>query len=592
MALCGLISACEKPRDADLLASYNGGEVRAANLDGLLRSLPAARRQPAPGQALEEWLQERIVDLVMPEILLARARSAAWSETPALTLRARYLASQEAGRQHLDSACPEQEVSEEDLRRLFEQTVPQEPRPWILLRHVYKRSDRSAHGRQAIRQEMDALRDEIESGASFVELARQHSDSATAAEGGLIGRVSRQSRMERKVLDAAWSLADGGLSSIVEVTNGFHLLYRESSGIEAVADFASTRDGLAKQEALRRREQCGREILGRLGEDTPVRIEATILEPESPDTPVLWIGEESFNSAQLRGLSDEGSPLALSPRPRDAVRHLAESLLLAKAFVEEDAIQENAAPQNPSRANQLSELRDSILRRLLIDAQWVEERKRQVIAQGEDALLESFEQQPERFYTDLELDLGMILLRAEEPGRRRATFEKAEDLRQRLESGEDFERLARLTSQHHSAENGGRLGSLPLPRLGVVLGSKGVAGATALSVGEVSSPLMIQEAPLSTIALLKVFGRSEPKARSFDAARQDLIDTLAKDRVRQLDVEVRARILQEVDLKIWPKAVAAYVATSGAATSDAATSGAAIDTGDGVDSVDAGRKGS
>ena len=42
-----------------------------------------------------------------------------------------------------------------------------------------------------------------------------------------------------------------------------------------------------------------------------------------------------------------------------------------------------------------------------------------------------------------------------------------------------------------------------------------------------------------------------------------MIETLARDRVRQLDAEVRERILEEVDWRLHPAAVAEYLAGSG-----------------------------
>ena len=550
MSGCGTAS---EPADLDRLATWTGGEVRRGQLDEMLRSLPAARRQPAAGESLEEWVEARIVDVALPEILWVRAESSPVADAPDLVLRARYLTGQEVGRRYLAKACPVVEASEAELRELFEQVAPREPRPWILLRHLYKRAEEGLAHRSEIRQELEGLRREILDGASFLELARRHSDSKTAEDSGLIGRISRDAPMEAQVLDAAWQLEDGEISGVVEVTNGFHLLLRESSGVEPVPEFETLRAQLAEQESLRRREVCGQETLRRLAEATPTRIETEILDPVSPETEVLRIGEEAFTSAQLAGIPGDGQPLALSPRPRGLVRHFVESLLLSQAFAGESEEQEA----------QRDEILQRTRRQLLIERRWEAERIAQVTSQGEEALRQAFAKQPDRFSTDLVLDVGLILVRSEAVGQRREVFEKALALRRRLDAGESFADVARAESAHHSAAEGGRLGPLSLPRLRIVLGSEGMAQVTALPVGEVSDPVMIQDAPAAAFALLEVYAREEPALRSFEEARADVIETLARDRVRQLDTEVRERILEEVDWRLHPAAVAEYLAGSG-----------------------------
>lgn len=539
--------------DLDRLATWNGGEIRRAQLDERVRSLPAARRQPAAGESLAEWTEERIVDVALSEILLERAESSPLADAPDLALRARYLAGQEMGRRYLASACPVVEVSEEELRELFAQLAPREPRPWILLRHIYKRAEAGAADRSRVRQELEGLRREVQDGASFLELARRHSDSKTAEDSGLIGRISRDAPMETQVLDAAWKLEDGELSEVVEVKNGFHLLLRESSGVEPVPDHETLRSHLAEQESLRRRELCGQETLRRLAEEMPARIEADILDPASPETEVLWIGEEAFTSAQLAGIPGDGQPLALSPRPRGLVRHFVESMLLSRAF----------AAESEPQAAQLEEIVQRTRRQLLIEGRWEEERVVQVASRGEEALRRAFAEQPERFSSDLVLDVGLILVRSDTLGQRREVFEKTLALRRRIEAGESFADVAKAESSHHSAAEGGRLGPLPLPRLRIVLGSEGTAKVTSLPVGEVSDPVRIQDAPAAAYALLEVYGREEPAPRSFEEARADVIETLARDRVRQLDAEVRERILDEVGWQLHPAAVAEYLAGSG-----------------------------
>lgn len=59
----------------------------------------------------------------------------------------------------------------------------------------------------------------------FVELAREHSDSNTAQQGGDLGTLERGS-LEAELEDAAFALAPGQLSEVIETMQGIHLLLR------------------------------------------------------------------------------------------------------------------------------------------------------------------------------------------------------------------------------------------------------------------------------------------------------------------------------------------------------------------------------
>lgn len=59
----------------------------------------------------------------------------------------------------------------------------------------------------------------------FVELAREHSDEASAKIGGDLGEVERGDLVP-EVEDAAFNLARGALSDVIETAHGMHLVFR------------------------------------------------------------------------------------------------------------------------------------------------------------------------------------------------------------------------------------------------------------------------------------------------------------------------------------------------------------------------------
>jgi len=91
--------------------------------------------------------------------------------------------------------------------------------------------------RDKVRAQMDQLKDEIDQGGDFAELAIAHSKAPGAEDGGVIGWVQRGDLVGP--LDAAaFSLGEGEVSGVVESDQGFHLVKvekKEAAG-EATLD--------------------------------------------------------------------------------------------------------------------------------------------------------------------------------------------------------------------------------------------------------------------------------------------------------------------------------------------------------------------
>ncbi|MET0413403.1 MAG: peptidylprolyl isomerase [Polyangiaceae bacterium] len=75
------------------------------------------------------------------------------------------------------------------------------------------------------RQRADELLAQLRAGSDFAQLARAESDSPSATRGGDLGSFSAQ-RMEPKFAAAAFALAAGETSAVVETPFGFHIIKR------------------------------------------------------------------------------------------------------------------------------------------------------------------------------------------------------------------------------------------------------------------------------------------------------------------------------------------------------------------------------
>ncbi len=91
--------------------------------------------------------------------------------------------------------------------------------------HILLKSEgnTSPEQRDALRQQLGEIRQQLVDGADFAELATQHSDCPSSARGGDLGFFGRNS-MVRPFEVAAFALAPGEISEVVETQFGYHLI--------------------------------------------------------------------------------------------------------------------------------------------------------------------------------------------------------------------------------------------------------------------------------------------------------------------------------------------------------------------------------
>lgn len=96
----------------------------------------------------------------------------------------------------------------------------------IAASHILIRAPQTAAAdeKAAARARAAKLLEELRGGADFAQVAREYSeDQETAASGGALGTIARE-QTDPAFADAAFTLAPGELSPVVETAQGFHLV--------------------------------------------------------------------------------------------------------------------------------------------------------------------------------------------------------------------------------------------------------------------------------------------------------------------------------------------------------------------------------
>ncbi len=92
---------------------------------------------------------------------------------------------------------------------------------------MYAGSARSSNDRSQdeAKVSISALKQKINDGADFAELAREHSDCPSGAKGGDLGKFGR-GQMVPAFEDTTYAMEVGATSGVVETDFGYHLITR------------------------------------------------------------------------------------------------------------------------------------------------------------------------------------------------------------------------------------------------------------------------------------------------------------------------------------------------------------------------------
>lgn len=190
-----------------------------------------------------------------------------------------YLKQDMAGARYLLQATPDIEVSEADIRTVYDRNRDQLMLPeTVSARHILLKADASTSPEQraALRARLTALRAEIQAGASFADMARKHSEDPTAPNGGDLGSFAR-GRMVPPFEQAAFALQSGELSDVVETRFGYHLIKVESHTAEKAPNFEEARERIRQRISAERRSEWAKnhtaELVRKAKVETFVRLE-------------------------------------------------------------------------------------------------------------------------------------------------------------------------------------------------------------------------------------------------------------------------------------------------------------------------------
>ena len=95
----------------------------------------------------------------------------------------------------------------------------------ILLMYAGSMRSTATRSKDEAKEQIEALKADIDGGADFAALAKEHSDCPSGADGGALGTFGK-GQMVKEFEDATFAMGVGETSDVVETDFGYHLIQR------------------------------------------------------------------------------------------------------------------------------------------------------------------------------------------------------------------------------------------------------------------------------------------------------------------------------------------------------------------------------
>ena len=286
-----------------VVAESRLGEVTAADLDRFILALPANRR-PDPTTDLSKSYSDIARRLVVDGLLLDEAVLVGADQDPSFRLLERRIERDTQSETYLRELPPLEPLTEEEVRAVYEENLPSYQREEKRrLSHIYKRFGPEMDREQAV-AELEALRQRLLEGEHFDLLAREHSDSETRHNGGIIGEVPR-GQFTEDFDRVVFALEERVPSEPVVTGDGAHLFLVWDILEARSFSFEEMRTSIAQQMEAQRQAERRREAAAALPQPEEQFVPnaqeiAQILRLGDPATVLLRIGDFGLTIAQFQ----------------------------------------------------------------------------------------------------------------------------------------------------------------------------------------------------------------------------------------------------------------------------------------------------
>ncbi len=530
-----LLGGCGQSPPADpVVALFAGGELRASEVEGW--------RSVAPLRSARVSEPATLAEAALTKSLAGAARQHGLDRTPALAAILRCQEDEawmQALRGSLDtgSAPPAADVEAYLEEHRGELVQPRKVRLWSILKRA---PGDDPERRRAVRAAMERLRERLLAGEDFQALARQESEASNRFQGGRMGPIE-PGTLAGGLEEAAFALAEGEISTVLEVPDGFVLLCNAGTVAGRTMPDEEARERIAAHLTRQRAQRAWQDLRGELLAGASIVEDPSLLAEGPPSAVVASVAGSDVTLEEVRACYDllaSAIPWTqLAPPHRRAVLDADLLRRLAAARARERGLSLDPPVAARTRWRAAGALAAAELERRLGDfAPTVAEEELRVAYRERIA---SRAPRPEYRFRLIRLALDGS------PETLDRQVELARDLLQEIAAGRvSFAEAARRHSQHPSAEAGGDVGWWPRRQV-AGLGPAVLGTLEELEAGGVSD--IVQQEDLWLLQLLEVRQGSVP---SYEEAAPQLIADLREARRATELARLRSEALGALGLEI------------------------------------------
>jgi len=163
-------------------------------------------------------------------------------------------------------------VTESDVAQYYEDNIDEFRHPErVRLRQIFLEAGEDEGERAKVRGRMEQLREELEAGADFSELAKAYSEAIGAEEGGLIGWTA-PGDLVGELNDAAFALEAGEISGVIESRGGFHILKVDERQDAGLAELEEVRTEIEPLIRTQKADERYRDWIAERREESRVQV--------------------------------------------------------------------------------------------------------------------------------------------------------------------------------------------------------------------------------------------------------------------------------------------------------------------------------
>ncbi len=284
-----------------VVARVNGVEIPGAELEKAVRNLEANVGQPIPAERRSEIYRGILDQLVDQRLLEQEAAARSIKATDAeINAGIDQMKQQAPNAEAFAKALATRKMTEADLRAEARQrltvdkllTAEVEPKaavneadiadfykknPQFFMQpeamrasHILIKAD-NADAKPAAKAKAEDLLRQIKGGADFAALAKEHSNDGSAPSGGDLGFFPR-GQMVKAFEDAAFALAPGQVSGVVESEFGYHIIKGSEHRSARTVPLAEVSDRIAQALRQQKQQQLAQEFVQSLKGKAKVEI--------------------------------------------------------------------------------------------------------------------------------------------------------------------------------------------------------------------------------------------------------------------------------------------------------------------------------